>query len=147
MSTEDNKALARRAAEEMWNQGNVDVVDDLVDPQAIGHDQGEGMRPEHLKQAVREFRQAFPDIHFTVDSQVAEGDDVVSFSTMRGTHRGELRGIHPTGRTVTVKGVSHIRIRDGKVVEEWVQFDQLGMLKQLGTIPDEHDMSPNVTAR
>lgn len=142
--TESNKALLKRAAEEIWNRGNLDVVDEIVAPDAIGRNQGEGMRREDFKQIVKEMREGFPDLKFTVESQVAEGDHVVTFTTMRGTHKGDFRGLSATGNAITVKGVSHSRVVDGQVVEETVIYDQLAMMTQLGIQPDQLDLSPRV---
>ncbi len=81
------------------------------------------------------FRAAYSDGRITVDDQVAEGDKVASRWTGRGTHDGQLMGIAPTGRRVTVPGVTVSRLENGKVVEEWTNWDTLGMLRQIGAVP------------
>ncbi len=81
------------------------------------------------------FRAAFPDLNITIDDQVSEGDKVVTRYTFRGTHKGDLMGIAPTGKQVTTIGISIERFVDGKVVERWEVFDQLGMMTQLGVVP------------
>jgi predicted ester cyclase len=81
------------------------------------------------------FRSAFPDIRMTVESQIAEGDTVVTVWTGRGTHKGDLSGIAPTGRTVDLHGVTLDRFEAGVVIEHREFFDQLGMMQQLGVIP------------
>jgi steroid delta-isomerase-like uncharacterized protein len=92
--------------------------------------------PEDVKRFMSEFRQAFPDFHSTIEDQIAEGDKVVTRWTMRGTHQGEFRGIAPTGKQITVTGIGIFRFSDeGKVIESWDNFDQLGMMRQLGVVP------------
>ena len=86
-----------------------------------------------------EFRSAFPDFHVTIEDQIAEGDRVATRWTMRGTHEGEFRGISPTGKQITVTGIGIFRFSDGKVVESWDNFDQLGMMRQLGVIPSPEE--------
>jgi steroid delta-isomerase-like uncharacterized protein len=144
---EEHKALHRRVTEELWNKGNVDAVDEHLHPQARGRHHGEGMGPEDLKAVVRELREAFPDLRVTIDHQVAEGDELVSFATISGTHRGTLRGVAATGNPVSMKGVCHTRFQNGKVVEETVLYDHLGALQQLGISPDAIDLTPHVAGR
>jgi len=81
------------------------------------------------------FRTAFPDVRFTVEDQIADGDLLANRFTVRGTHQGEFMGIPPTGKQATVSGIDMIRVRDGKVVEHWVQMDQMGLMQQLGLMP------------
>jgi len=88
-----------------------------------------------IKQFISIYRTAYPDTHFTVEDQVAEGDKVATRWTATGTHRGELMGIAPTGKRVTVTGIAITRVTNGKIVETWNNFDALGQLQQLGVIP------------
>ncbi len=137
MSTEDNKALELRIFEEVWNKGNLAVVDELSDENVVNHNppgpllQGS----EAFKQFVLMYRSAFPDTHITIEDQIAEGEKVVTRWTARGTHKGELMGIPPTGKQVTVTGISISHIVGSKVVESWTNFDVLGMMQQLGVVP------------
>jgi steroid delta-isomerase-like uncharacterized protein len=136
--TEANKALARRFYEEGWNQGNLAVFDELLASNHVLHDPGfpELIRgPEGFKQYYATYRTAFPGNQLTVEDYLAEGDTVVSRWTGRGTHKGDLMGIAPTGKQVTVTGISIQRIANGKIVEEWSNYDMLGMLQQLGVAP------------
>jgi steroid delta-isomerase-like uncharacterized protein len=138
MSTEQNKAMDRRVYEEVWNGGNLAVIDELVAANYVDHDQEppgalEGV--EGLKQSVTMYRSAFPDVHFTIEDQIAEGDLLVTRWTARGTHQGPLMGIPPTGKQVMVTGISITRVASGKVVEGWTNFDALGLLQQLGAGP------------
>jgi steroid delta-isomerase-like uncharacterized protein len=137
--SEQNKALARRAFEEIWNRDNLAVVDELVAQNATFNDPsvpgGKFTGPEGLKQFVQIYRGAFPDVRITINDQIAEGDKVVTRWTAVGTHKGELMGIAPTGKHATVTGVDIDRYQGGKVVEAWASYDMLGLLQQLGVVP------------
>ena len=139
MSTDTNKAVSRRFLMEIFGQGKLAVADEII---ALDHvNSGPGALPglppgpEGSKQLVMVYRNAFPDVQFTIDEQIAEGDKVVTRWTARGTHKGELAGIPPTGKSATVTGMGVDRIVNGKIVESWGVFDQFGMLQQLGVIP------------
>jgi predicted ester cyclase len=135
---DENAAVSRRLVEEGWSQGNLSIVDELVDAQAVGHDPSlpeEVRGPEGLKRQISMYRAAFPDVHFTIEDEVAQGDKVVLRWTARGTHRGELMGLAPTGRAAKVTGVTIDKIADGKVVESWVEWDNLGLAQQIGAAP------------
>jgi steroid delta-isomerase-like uncharacterized protein len=135
--SEENKATFRRYVEEVGNQGNFDLADEFFDRYRAHQPDGSVLErgPEDVKRFMGEFRNAFPDFHTTIEDQIAEGDKVVTRWTMRGTHEGEFRGIAPTGNQITVTGIGIFRFSDGKVVESWDNFDQLGMMQQLGAIP------------
>jgi steroid delta-isomerase-like uncharacterized protein len=140
MSAQENKAMHRRLMEEAFSQGNMDVVDEIIAPDYLHHfpDSPEGVRgPEGMKELIGMFRGAFPDIEGTIDEQVAEEDKMVMRYTARGTHEGELQGIPPTGRRVTVMGVVMSRSGGGKMVESWELYDNLGMMRQLGLVPEQ----------
>ena len=137
--SEENKALARRWAG-IFNQDNLDLVDEIYAPDFVGHDPA---MPEDTRgvEGAREFysmyRSAFPDTEITVEDQVAEGDKVVTRWTARGTHQGELMGVPPSGNRVEVMGTTISRIEDGKIVEEWDIYDALGMMQQIDAIPEQ----------
>lgn len=136
MSTEDNKTNVRRFIEEGWNQGNTAVFDELFAADYLGHDPNGPLHgPEGFKQYFATYRSAFPDTHLTIEDQIAEGDKVVTRWTATGTHQGPLMGIVPSGKHVTITGITITRVASGKAVEAWVNFDTLGMLQQIGTIP------------
>ena len=149
MSIEDNKALVRRAFEEVFNKGNVAAVDRLFAPNFVVHLDYPTNVPvpaeyqqslEDLKQFISQFRTTFPDFHETVELQVVEGDMVVTRLTARGTHTGEYRGltykgIPPTGKQVTWTETQIFRIADGKIAEQWSNEDDLGRLQQVGALP------------
>jgi steroid delta-isomerase-like uncharacterized protein len=131
-----NKDIVRRLAEEPWS-GSLAAIDELVSPDYIGYDPSQpqpSRGPAGVKEFTQQYLSAFPDGNVTVDEQIAEGDTVATRWTGRGTHRGGLLGIPPTGKEVTVSGITISRLKDGKVVEEWTIWDTLGMLQQLGAV-------------
>lgn len=138
MSTAENQAAVRRWVEEGWNQGHLALVDELYAPDYALHDPSlpqtlRGIEP--FKQFVQGYRGAIPDIRFTIEQMLAEGDTVVWRWTARGTHRGDLMGIPPTGKTATVTGITISRFANGRWAEDWLNWDTLGLLQQLGVIP------------
>lgn len=137
MSTEENKAIVRRFFEEILNKGNMAVADELFAPNYRFHFPGapEPTDSEGMKQTLTVFRTGFPDLHFTIEDLIAEGDKVAMRFAFRGTHNGEFQGIAPTGKQVSVTGIAVHRIVNGKIVEDRPALDQLGMLQQLGVIP------------
>jgi steroid delta-isomerase-like uncharacterized protein len=135
MSTEQNKANDRRLLE-VLNRGNLALLDELIAPSIVSHDASTTMQGlEAYKRFVSDYLTAFPDLHFTIEELIAEGDKTVTRWTARGTHRGELMGIPPTGKQATVTGITIIHWSNGKSVESWLNFDALGMLQQLGVVP------------
>ena len=140
MSTDENKAAIRRWIEEAWNKGNIDTADEIYASEFTAADINDPARvlrgPEGIKQSVVEMRAAFPDIHFVIDHLIAEGDLVVGAFTIRGTHKGVLAGISPTGKQVIFSAVDIWRFEDGKIVERCLaSVDRLGLMQQLGVIP------------
>jgi len=140
MSLEDNKALARRAIDEVWSKGNLAVAADVYAPNFVSHQHShphvrDVRSVSALIEFVREFRKAFPDFHDTIDDQVAEGDKVVTRFTSTGTHRGALMGLEPTNKRASWMGIIIDRIEQGKILEEWVSWDLFGVMQQLGGIP------------
>jgi steroid delta-isomerase-like uncharacterized protein len=136
MSTKENKAIIRRNYEEAFNDGNLSVLDEIVAPEFILHGAPPGSTgPEVLRQAMRSLRTAFPDGHMTVEDLIAEGDKVVARLTLRGTHSGDFQGIPPTGKQVTMTGISISRITDNKIQEYWSNRDDLEVMRQLGALP------------
>src|SRR5215218_3984311 len=137
MSTEENKALARRVIEQMFNEGNLDVADELLALDYVDHDPSlpeDVHGPEGFKQYVGMYRAAFPDLHVQIEDQLAEGDRVATRWTGTGTHDGELAGIAPTGKRVTVPGMEIVRIANGKLVEGWEGYDSGTLMRQLGVM-------------
>jgi steroid delta-isomerase-like uncharacterized protein len=131
----ESKFIVRRYFEEVLDGGNLDLVDELFDPQYVLHDPNaprEVCGVEGSKQFVGMFRGAFPDIAHTIEDQIAEGDKVVTRLKAHATQKGELMGIPPTGEEVTIEGISIWRIADGKIKECWFNYDALGLMQQLG---------------
>lgn len=137
MSAEENKAIVRRYLEEVWGKGNVALLGELLDEHVVDHNPLPEQAPgiDGQRQAVSLFTSAFGNTRMTVDSLVAEGDKVVDHWTWSGTHQGELMGIPPTDRTVTITGTAISRLVDGKIVEIWHVEDTFGLMQQLGAIP------------
>jgi predicted ester cyclase len=137
VETERNKSVIRRFVEEVQNQKNWDVYDELNDPSFFNHSAPPGMTDrEGSKQYLGGFLNAFPDCVFAIDDMIAEGDQVVTKKTFRGTHTVEFAGIPPTGRPVTLQFVDIMRVRDGRITEHWNCIDQLSFMQQLGVIPE-----------
>jgi steroid delta-isomerase-like uncharacterized protein len=135
-TAEANKALVRRWVE-LWNSHQVAAVDDLVAPNYVRHDPNtpEVRGAEAEKQLITMVLSAFPDLHFTIEDLTAEGDTVAGRYIMRGTHQGAWLGIPPTNSALTLTVMEFYRIAEGKIAEQWVILDALGMLQQLGVIP------------
>jgi predicted ester cyclase len=127
MSAEENKNLVRREQEELWNHtGDLDAAEELF---AAG-------QAEAAKQEAADFRQGFPDVVSTIEDLIAEGDKVVARWSSRATHQGEYMDILPTGKEVEFTGISFYRIEGGKIAESWNSEDQLGLMRQIGVIPE-----------
>lgn len=138
MSREDLKALGRRVVE-AWNEGKATVmavVDEVFATDIVYHGGGKDIRGiKDYKQHVIEFYNAFPDLHFTIEDMVVEGDKVAMRVTLTGTHKGEFHGVPATNMKVTGWGISIYRIIGGKIVERWERSDALGFMQQLGAVP------------
>jgi predicted ester cyclase len=126
-SEEENKAVVRREQEELWNHtGNLDAAEEL-----FAADQADAARQE-----AADFRRGFPDVVSIIEDIIAEGDKVVARWRSRATHQGEYMGISPTGKEVEFTGISIYRIEEGKIAESWNSEDQLGLLRQIGEVPE-----------
>lgn len=137
--SEQNKALIRRAVEDIWNGGNYAAFEDLVSPdfRIYGSTADKDLRGRDAAIAYFQgVRAAFPDLHFEIDDLIAEGDRVVTRWSASGTHLGDFQGIPPTGRRIKISGTDVDRIANGRVVECWPQLDELGLLQQLGAVPE-----------
>ncbi len=138
MSTEENKALARRAWE-IVSPDNLDLIEEVYAPDLVWHEPDQDIRGyDQAKQFVSTFFAAMPDINITVEDLIAEGEKVVSRYTIRGTHQGETEEFGPpTGRQMQLEGITIHRFEDGKIVEEWERYDNLSVLQQLGLAPEQ----------
>ena len=137
--TKDNEVLIRRWFEEVWNKGREDAVDEMFAEDGIAHglsdDSGDPLRgPAAFKEFHAKFSEAFPDIVVTVEDTIAEGDKVAARCTVRGRHSGDTLGFAATHAPMEITGMSIVRIRGGKIVEGWNNFDFMTMYKQLGAI-------------
>ena len=146
MTEEKNKALNRRFVEEVINQGNIDAIDELIDPGVVDHAAPPGFPTgrEGAKQFAAMMRSAFPDLHLTIEDMIAEGDKVVVRGTWNGTHEGQFMGIAASGRRVRVSQIDITRCADGRMVEHWEQFDALRLMQQLGVVPPPEQTSGRV---
>jgi steroid delta-isomerase-like uncharacterized protein len=136
MPAEESKAIMRRFWD-VWEQGNVDLLDELLAPEYINHtlaapDLPPG--PEGVKEVVSMFRSAMPDLKVVIEDMIAEGDKVATRYALEGTHRGELFGAAPTGKHLRIKSMTVERLSEGKIVEHWRVTDELDMMRQLGAI-------------
>jgi predicted ester cyclase len=135
MSTsEDNKA-AVRACFENASQGNFDALDDILGPDYVVHPEGVRGR-EGLQQMVEGYRNALSGLRVTIDQQFTDGDYVATRFTIRGTHDGELMGTPPTGKDVAFTGITISRCEDGRLAEEWEITDAVGLMGQIGALPE-----------
>lgn len=133
-----NKNAVRRLIEEVWNKGNLAVTEELFAPNYIHHDASTpdvGLGPDSEKKRATLYRNAFPDFRLTIEDIIAEGETVVARWSCRGTHKGDLSGIAPTGKPFTISGISIARFASGKMVEGFINWDALGMMQQLGVVP------------
>lgn len=139
--SEQNKAVGRRAIEEIYSASNLEVADEIYAADFVDHDPAAPpeMRqgPEATKQQAQMYRSAFPDLELSVEAQYAEADVVVTRWAARGTHQGELMGVPPSGKTMSISGITIGRIVDGKIQEEWTNWDGLGLMQQIGAMPSE----------
>ncbi|MGD9614331.1 MAG: ester cyclase [Alphaproteobacteria bacterium] len=132
----DNAAILRRWFEEVWNQGREETIDELLAPDAVGHDLG-GAGQAHIGPAAfkpfwSQLRGAFPDIRFSIEDVVAEGDRVAARWTATMTHRGDGLGIAATHKSLTLTGMIFLRIEGGRIREGWNNWDQLLLTRELG---------------
>ena len=136
MSSDQMKQLARRWVEE-FGGGDPHVIDELSDANIVDHTAPPGLPPglAGINAQRVMYNAAFPDLKFTLDDVIVEGDKIATRWTARGTHTGPLLNIPPTGRSVTIPGSNQFRVANGKVVEQWVFFDSGNMLQQLGVLP------------
>lgn len=138
MSVEQNKSIVHRWVEGGWNGGNLALVDELYTDDYMIHDPSAPNFPggqAAFKQFVTTLRTGFPDIHMTIEEIMAEGDKVVWRWSVTGTHQGELMGIPPTGKSIQLSGIVISRFTQGKWAEDYVNWDTLGMLQQIGAVP------------
>lgn len=139
MDPETNKAIIRRLYDGLFNGGDLAVAGDLLDPDYVGHDPPDSPAPLRgpaaMAEGARHLRAAFPDCRFVVEELIAEGDAVAARVALTGTHAGPLGTLAPTGRRVAVTGTVTYRLSAGRIVASWGNWDNLGLLRQLGLLP------------
>jgi predicted ester cyclase len=134
---EHNKRLVRRALEEIYANGDLEVADELVHPDFLDHEPAHPEHPpgpESVKQTARSLHSTFGDLRFEVEDAIAEGDKVVQLVTMSGRHTGPLMGREPTGKEFSVRHIYIWRIADGRIIDHWGSRDDIGLLTQLGLL-------------
>ncbi|MFL6209667.1 MAG: ester cyclase [Pyrinomonadaceae bacterium] len=149
MSAAESKAIARRFIEELWNERRLELADELFAPDAVTHQLRSGApdvsaprTPDIIKRHINEWLAAFPDLHFTIEQMLAEADTVVTRCTMSGTHRAAWLGVAPTGQQVSVRMIVTQRIAAGRIAEDWVLVESLGLFQQLGLVPPREELLP-----
>jgi steroid delta-isomerase-like uncharacterized protein len=137
MTDEESRTLTSRVADDIWNRGDLAAVDEVMAEDALYHGPhmpgGTGGREEWAG-AIRMYRTAFPDSHVTYEELIVCGSTVVGRWSATGTHTRPLPGLAPTGRRITIGGITIYRLSGGRIVEAWEQLDMLGMWTQLGVI-------------
>ncbi len=131
----ENKVKFQLLYDEILNKGNLDAFEELCAPNFVKHaiPPSSDYGIEGSKQSVLMLRKAFPDIKYTVEDMIEDGDKLVARWSAQGTHKGEFMGIPPTGKQVAFTGIEIIRVKDGKAVEEWEELDRAGLMQQLTT--------------
>ena len=136
MIAEDSKTLVRSAFTDIWDNGKLARVDEVLSSSFVRHGptslEGDISGREGFKQLVTMYRSAFPDLKVPIEQQVVEGNLVVTRWTARGTHEGDLQGIAPSGKSIAVQGVLIDRVENGQIQEEWAIYDSLGLMQQVG---------------
>lgn len=151
----DPELVARRFFEEVWNARRLDVVDEIIASDCITHQlrstdgpmASEPRGPQALKEHILSWLTAFPDLRWEIDLVVTEAERVVTWAVARGTHQGSWLGIGPTGRQVAIRCVVLHRVADGRIMEDWVVTEALGVFQQLGLVPDTPTLIGNAASR
>lgn len=134
----ETKAIVRRLYEDVWNRRKLEVVSTLFSPSHALRDNnspGSSVGPEAYRGQVAMYLAAFPDLHIAVEDTVAEKDKLVTSWTIAGTHKGEFLGIRPTNKKVSVEGITIHYLANGKIIDSYVSWDALGLMRQLGALP------------
>jgi steroid delta-isomerase-like uncharacterized protein len=147
---DDPKQLINRFVEELWNERRLDVADAIFAKDCVTHQLRSGVPadavprgPQAMKEHVAGWIASFPDLRFTIEQMLSEGDRVVTQLLMEGTHQGTWMGISPTGKKLHIRMITIHRIANSKIVEDWVLVESLGFFQQLGVVPDTADLVAN----
>lgn len=137
MTSIENANTLRKVIDEVWNRGQMAIADMVFSADYVDHDPATTITtrgPEAVKQNATMYRNAFPDLHLNIEDTISDGDHVVVRWTSTGTHTGDLQGIAPTGKSTSSTGITIARFMNGKIVEEWANWDTLGLMRQLGVV-------------
>jgi predicted ester cyclase len=152
MSVEQNKKIVRRFFEELWNERKLETADEIFAPGCVTHQLQSGAEAvavprdaEAMKQHIGEWLGAFPDLRFTIERMIAEGDFVITYATMRGTHAGNWHGISATGKQVGIRMAVTHQIANQKITADWVLIEALGFFQQLGLLPSTQEIMLNAS--
>lgn len=137
--SDQNKHIVHRWFEEVWNQGREATIDELFSPAGVAHGLGDSEADVHgpgeFKTFAANLRGSLPDLHIRIEDILSEGDRVAVRIILTGTHTAPGLGVAPTGQKVSIRGIIIVRIVDGRLVEGWNSYDQLGLLRQIGALP------------
>ena len=152
MSAEQNKAIVRQFIEELWNNRNLDIADAIFAADCVTHQLRSGAEiaaaprsPESVKKHVAEWLAGFPDLRFTIEHMIAEADQVATRTVMQATHTGPWLGVAPTGKRISIRMTTVHRMANGKIAEDWVLVESLGVFQQLGLIPATSEILAKAT--
>ena len=149
--SEQNKAIVRRWFDEVWNHGREATIDELFTAGGVAHGLGDSeldvRGPAEFKPFLANIRGAIPDTRIRIDDMLSEGDRVAVRLTLQGAHTGEGLGVPPTGRRVSIQGIIIVRFAEGRIVEAWNSYDQLGLLRQIGALPGPGNRDMFLSAR
>ena len=136
--SEENKSLVRRMMMDIWRDGKLETIDDYFADNFVNNTPGSGQSPDRdgLKEFAAMLGTAFTDGTITVNDQISEGDRVVTRWSSTTTHSGDFMGVPATGNKVSVRGIDISRVEGGKVVEGWSEADMMGLMAQIGALPD-----------
>jgi steroid delta-isomerase-like uncharacterized protein len=135
MPAAENRAMLKRLFDEAVSGGRMGVVDEVVAPDYVNHNMPGPPGPEGFKQITGMFRAAFPDLRIVVEDTVADGEKVAQRGVATGTHRGDFMGIPATGKQISFSFIDIWLAENGRLKENWVQLDMLGLMQQLGAAP------------
>jgi steroid delta-isomerase-like uncharacterized protein len=147
---EPAKDIIKRFVEELWNGRRLDVADQIFSEHCVTHQLRSGVLgesvapgPQEMKEHVSGWLISFPDLRFNIEQMITERDRVVSQLVMEGTHQGTWMGISPTGKRLQIRMITIHRIANGKIAEDWVLVESLGLFQQLGAVPDTAELIRN----
>lgn len=133
-----NKAVVQRLYKEVWNQRKIDTIQEILSPSHALHDansSGSSVGPDAYKRQYFSFISAFPDLRFTIEDIIGEDDKIVVCWSVSGTHKGEFMGVAATNKKISVDGITINHVANGKIMDSYISWDALGLLRQIGAVP------------